>query len=117
VRGMAAGDTTFPPERNDHRRDPRHVALPAPTIETRTLLTLAMLRLETSRPPAAVTAIRIVATSCPPRAAQADMFAPPHPAPERLHVTLARLAALCGPDQVGTLVPRNSHLPGALQLA
>jgi protein ImuB len=117
MRGMAAGDITLTLELDDHRRDTRHVALPAPTNETRTLLTLAMLRLETSPPPAAVIALRIVATSRSPRAAQADMFAPPHPAPERLHVTLARLAALCGPDRVGTLVPRNSHLPGAVELA
>jgi hypothetical protein len=44
------------------------------------------------------------------------MFAPPCPAPERLHVTLARLAALCGPGKVGTLMPRNSHLPDAIEL-
>ncbi len=117
MRGMAAGDITLTLELDDHRRDIRNVALPAPTNETRALLTLAMLRLEASPPPAAVTAIRIVVTPRPPRAAQADMFAPPHPAPERLHVTLARLAALCGPDRVGTLVPHNSHLPGAVQLA
>ncbi|MFZ1121788.1 MAG: hypothetical protein WAN81_16295, partial [Candidatus Binataceae bacterium] len=48
--------------------------------------------------------------------AQADMFAPPCPSPERLHVTLARLAALCGPGKVGTLMPRNSHLPDAVEL-
>jgi hypothetical protein len=29
---------------------------------------------------------------------------------------LARLAALCGPDRVGTLMPRNSHLPDAVEL-
>ncbi|MGZ6195959.1 MAG: hypothetical protein ACXWML_12115, partial [Candidatus Binataceae bacterium] len=45
-----------------------------------------------------------------------DLFAPPCPAPERLHVTLARLAALCGPGKVGTLMPRDSHLPGAVEL-
>src|SRR5260370_11400439 len=43
------------------------------------------------------------------------MFLPPAPAPERLQTTLARLAALCGPDQVGTLLPANSHRPAALE--
>jgi hypothetical protein len=63
-----------------------------------------------------VEAIRITVEPRAPRAAQADMFAPPCPTPERLHVTLARLAALCGPGKVGTLMPRNSHLPDAVEL-
>jgi hypothetical protein len=32
-----------------------------------------------------------------------------------LQTTLARLAALCGPDRVGTLLPANSHRPDALE--
>ncbi len=116
LRGMAAGAITLALELDGHRRDTRRVALPAPTSEARTLLALILLNLEAAPPAAAVEAIRITVEPRPPRAVQADMFAPPCPAPERLHVTLARLAALCGPGRVGTLVPRNSHLPDAVEL-
>ncbi len=116
LRGMAAGEIALALELDGRRRDLRRVALPAPTNEARTLLALSLLNLEAAPPAAAVEAIRITIVPRAPRAAQADMFAPPCPTPERLHVTLARLAALCGPGKVGTLMPRNSHLPGAVEL-
>lgn len=116
LRGMAAGEIALALELDGHRRDVRRIALPAPTNEARTLLALILLNLEAAPPAAAVEAIRITVAPRAPRAAQADMFAPPCPAPERLHVTLARLAALCGPGKVGTLMPRNSHLPDAVEL-
>jgi nucleotidyltransferase/DNA polymerase involved in DNA repair len=116
LRGMATGEIALALELDSRRRDVRRVALPAPTNEARTLLALILLNLESAPPAAAVEAIRITIEPRAPRAAQADMFAPPCPAPERLHVTLARLAALCGPGKVGTLMPRNSHLPDAIEL-
>ena len=116
LRGMAAGEIMLALDLDGRRRDVRRVALPAPTGEARTLLALIALNLEAAPPAAAVEAIRITVEPHAPRAAQADMFAPPCPAPERLHVTLARLAALCGPGKVGTLMPRNSHLPDAIEL-
>ncbi len=116
LRGMAAGEIALALELDGRRRDLRRIALPAPTIETRTLLALILLNLEAAPPGAAVEAIRIAIEPRLPRAAQTDLFAPPCPTPERLHVTLARLAALCGPGKVGTLGPRNSHLPDAVEL-
>jgi len=116
LRGMAAGEIALALELDGRRRDLRRIALPAPTNEARTLLALIGLNLEAAPPAAAVEAIRITVEPRAPRAAQADLFAPPCPAPERLHVTLARLAALCGPGKVGTLMPRDSHLPGAVEL-
>ncbi len=116
LRGMAAGEIALALELDGRRRDVRRVALPAPTNEARTLLALILLNLESAPPAAAVEAIRITIEPRTPRAAQADMFAPPCPAPERLHVTLARLAALCGPGKVGMLMPRNAHLPDAIEL-
>ena len=116
LRGMAAGEIMLALDLDGRRRDVRRVALPAPTGEARTLLALIALNLEAAPPAAAVESVRITVVPRAPRAAQADMFAPPCPAPERLHVTLARLAALCGPGKVGTLMPRNSHLPDTIEL-
>jgi len=77
LRGMAAGEIALALELDGHRRDVRRVALPAPTNEARTLLALILLNLESAPPTAAVEAIRITVEPRAPRAAQADMFAPP----------------------------------------
>jgi hypothetical protein len=114
---MAAGEVALALELDGRRRDVRRFALPAPTNEVRTLLALILLNLEAAPPAAPVEAVRISIEPRAPRIAQSDLFAPPCPAPERLHVTLARLAALCGPGKVGALMPRNSHLPDAVELA
>ena len=87
----------------------------AATNEVRSLLALMLLDLEKSPPLQGVEALQLAVEARAPRPAQSDLFLPPAPAPERLQTTLARLAALCGPDQVGTLLPANSHRPEALE--
>jgi protein ImuB len=116
MRGFAAGDITLSLGLSDHRRDERRVAVAAPTLEPRALLTLLLLSLEASSPPAAIETIRLTLEACPPRAAQSDLFRPPTPAPDRLETTLARIAALCGPDRVGMLAAANSYRPEAMRL-
>jgi protein ImuB len=116
MRGFAAGDMTLSLGLSDHRRDERRVAVAAPTLEPRALLTLLLLSLEASPPPAAIETIRLTLEACPLRAAQSDLFRPPTPAPDRLETTLARIAALCGPDRVGMLAVADSYRPEALRL-
>ncbi|HXZ88640.1 MAG TPA: hypothetical protein VEF07_08710 [Candidatus Binataceae bacterium] len=116
LRGLVAGDFTLSLGLADHRRDDRRVAVAAATNEVRALLTLLNLSLEASPPPAAVETIRLAAQPRSPRPAQADMFLPPAPAPDRLEAAIARIAALCGPDRVGTIAPANSHRPEALHI-
>jgi len=82
----------------------------------RSLLTLLNLSLEATPPPAAVETIRLTVEPRTPRPAQADMFLPPSPAPDKLATTIARIAALCGPDRVGMFMPANSWRPEALRL-
>ncbi|HKD69246.1 MAG TPA: DNA polymerase Y family protein [Candidatus Binataceae bacterium] len=115
LRGLIAGDLTLSLEMTGHRRDERRVSVAAATNEVRSLLTLLLLDLEKSPPPEGVEAVQLSAQARVPRPAQDDMFLPPAPAPERLQTTLARLAALCGPDHVGTLLPANSHRPDATE--
>ncbi len=115
LRGMVAGDVLLSLELADRRRDQRRVAVAAPSNEVRSLLTLITLALEATPPAAAIEAISIAISPRAPRPAQADMFLPPAPAPDRLHTTLARLAALCGPERVGALMPDNSHRPEAIR--
>jgi protein ImuB len=115
LRGLVAGDLTLSLQLAERGRDERRVSVTAATNKVRSLLTLLLLNLEKSPPPQGVEAVQLSAQARVPRPAQDDMFLPPAPAPERLQTTLARLAALCGPDNVGTLLPANSHRPGALE--
>ncbi len=115
VRGLTAGNLTLSLELAGHRRDERRIIVAAATNEVRSLLALILLDLEKSPPLQGVETVQLAAEARAPRPAQSDLFLPPAPAPERLQTTLARLAALCGPDQVGTLLPANSHRPEALE--
>jgi len=115
IRGLSAGALRLSLALADHRRDERQIALAAPTHEVRPLLGLLLLALEKQPPLAAIEGAILTAQPSHPRPAQNDLFLPPTPAPERLQTTLARLAALCGPDRVGTLLPANSYRPEALE--
>ncbi|HUA32783.1 MAG TPA: DNA polymerase Y family protein [Candidatus Binataceae bacterium] len=117
VRGLAAGDILIALGLEGHRTFSRNVPMAAATTDARAMLTLINLSLEAAAPEAAVESIRLEITPRAPRPAQADMFLPPAPAPDRLETTLARLAALCGPDNVGTLASENSHRPEAMRIA
>ena len=92
------------------------MAISALANDPRTLLTLINLSLAASPPKAAVESIQLEIEPRLPRPAQADLFLPPLPAPQKLQTALARLEALCGPDRVGTLTPDNSYRPEAVGL-
>jgi hypothetical protein len=81
------------------------------------LLMLLNLSLEKTPPGAAIETIRLTVEPRASRPAQHDMFLPPTPAPDRLEAAIARIAALCGPDRVGTLLPANSYRPEAMRVA
>ena len=81
--------------------DVRTVPIAAPTREAKTLLELVRLDLARRPPDAPVVGAHIVALPARVRATQLDILRPTGPAPDRLATTLARLAALVGPDNVG----------------
>ena len=87
------------------------IQLPAPTRETKTLLTLLRLDLERRSPGAPVTAFTLMAHPDRPREAQLSLFGPPALSPDRLATTLARLFALLGPDRIGSPRPVDGHHP------
>jgi protein ImuB len=91
--------------------------LVAPTREVPAVLALARLQLEASPPGAAVEGLAVVVTPGRVRLAQGSLFGPPMPAPGKLSTALARLAALVGPDRVGTPAVPDTHRPGAWDLA
>jgi protein ImuB len=116
LRGLVAGDITLAFGMSGHRSCSRRVAVAAPSNDVRAILTLINLNLEAAPPEAAVESLRIEITPRVPRPAQTDMFLPPSPAPDKLQTTIARLAALCGPGNVGAISAENSHRPEAMRL-
>jgi len=91
--------------------DARAIALPAPTREVRTLLTLMRLELEARPPGAPVSGFTFAAHPDKPRRAQLSLFGPAALSPDRLATTIARLAALLGADRVGSPRAVNGHRP------
>jgi protein ImuB len=116
IRGLVAGDLTLAFGMSGHRSFNRRVEVAAPSNDVRAILTLINLSLEAAPPEAAVESIRIEIAPRVPRPAQTDMFLPPSPASDKLQTTIARLAALCGPGNVGMLSAENSHRPEATRL-
>jgi protein ImuB len=81
--------------------DVREILIAAPTRESATLLDLVRLDLARRPPDAAVVGATLIALPARVRATQLDFQRPAGPAPDRLAATLARLAALVGPENVG----------------
>jgi protein ImuB len=81
--------------------DVRAVPIAAPTRDAATLIQLLRLDLARKPPDAPVTGARIVALPARVRATQLDILRSAGPAPDRLAATIARLAALVGPENVG----------------
>jgi protein ImuB len=91
--------------------DARAIALPAPTRDAKTLLTLVRLELEARPPGAPVEGFVFTAHPDSPRRAQLSLFGPAALSPDRLATTIARLAALLGEDRVGSPRSVDGHRP------
>ncbi len=87
------------------------IELPAPTCETRTLVSLLRLHLEGEPPRAPIASVQLVAHPDVPRQDQLSLLGPTAPSPDRLAAVTARLLALLGPRRVGSPRTRNGHLP------
>ena len=76
--------------------------LPVPGRSPRVVSRLLMLELESHPPGAPVSKICLEATPSKPRVVQTGLFVPLAPEPEKLELTLARIAAIVGPGNVGS---------------
>jgi protein ImuB len=89
---------------------------PVPLDESRSMLKLLQLHLERHSPQAAVVGFNVRAQAAEPRRVQGGLFMPPTPQPDKLQVTLARIAALVGDGNVGTPELLNTYRPDAFHL-
>jgi len=96
-----------------HRRTLR---FPLPTRDAKTLLKLLQLDLEAHPPGAPVVKISLAAAPARPRPPQGGLFAPLSPPPEKLELTLARLAGVVGEGNLGSAELRDTHRPDAFRM-
>ena len=98
------------------RKFEKTLALPVPMRDSKLLLKLVRLRLQSDPPPAAVIKIVILAEADRVRTTQRGLFLPASPEPEKLELTMARLANLVGDGNVGSPQLIDTHRPDAIRM-
>ncbi len=96
--------------------DQRVLRLPFPMRDTRTLLKLLQFHIEKHPPSEPVAAVAMRATPAPPRTLQHGLFLPAAPEPDRLEITMARIARLVGAGNVGSPELLDTHRPDAFRM-
>lgn len=94
----------------------RTLRLPLPMLDPKLFLKLLQLDLNAHPPGAPIKKIHLIAEPTRPRSAQGGLFLPPSPEPEKLELTLARIAALVGESRVGSLELLDTHRPEAFRM-
>jgi len=87
----------------------RTLRLPLPMLDAKLFLKLLQLDLNAHPPGAPILKIHLAAEPARPRSAQGGLFLPPSPEPEKLELTLARIARLVGESRVGSLKLMDTH--------
>ena len=87
----------------------RTLRLPIPMLDSKLFLKLLQLDLNANPPGAPILKIHLMAEPARPRAAQGGLFLPPSPEPEKLELTLARIAGLVGQSRVGSVELLDTH--------
>jgi len=87
----------------------RKLRLPLPMLDPKLFLKLLQLDLNAHPPGAPIIKIHLIAEPARPRSAQGGLFLPPSPEPEKLELTLARIAGLVGESRVGSLELLDTH--------
>jgi protein ImuB len=101
-------------DRSTHARVYR---LPVPMRDARAFLKLIHLDLESHPPAAPVVAVETSLIPVKPRVLQNGLFVPRAPEPEKLELTLKRIANLVGGQHVGSPRLVDTHRPDAFTLA
>jgi protein ImuB len=94
----------------------RTLRLPVPMLDAKVFLKLLQLDLKAHPPGAPIRKVRLSAEPAQPRTLQGSLFLPPTPEPEKLELTVARIASMVGEDKVGSLQLLDSHRPEAFRM-
>jgi len=90
--------------------------LPVPSQNPTLLLKLLRLRLQSKPPGAPVQKIHMLAEPGRSRATQSGLFVPASPDPQKLGLTIARIAAVVGENNIGSPQLLDTHRPDAFHM-
>jgi nucleotidyltransferase/DNA polymerase involved in DNA repair len=111
------GETTLHPNpKTRHSTFTRTLDLPVPMLDAKVFLKLLQLDLKAHPPGAPILKVHLSAIPAQPRTTQGGLFLPPTPEPEKLELTLARIAGMVGEDKVGSLQLVDSHHPTSFRM-
>jgi len=94
----------------------RTLHLPLPRNDPKTLLKLLILSLQSAPPSAPILKIFLAAQAAHPRVLQGGLFSPICPDPEKLELTVARLANLVGDENIGSPELVDTHRPDGFRM-
>ena len=94
----------------------RILRLPVPMLDAKVFLKLLQLDLQSHPPGAPILKIHLAAEPARPRPTQSGLFLPVFPEPEKLELTLARIAGIVGQGRVGAAELLDTHREGAFQM-
>ena len=94
----------------------RVLHLPLPIRNPRLLTKLLILDLEAHPPGAPIKQVKVEAVPARPRIVQNGLFVPLSPEPEKLELTLARISAVVGKENVGSPEILDTHRPDAFRV-
>ena len=94
----------------------RTFCLPVPMSDPRMLLKLLILNIESDAPSAPVVKIFLSAEASRPRVSQGGLFCPISPDPEKVELTVARLAKIVGAANVGSPELLDTHRPEGFRM-
>ena len=115
----AAPDVTPPPlfvERKAEKVYRKSLTLPVAMRDSKLLLKLIRLQLQSDPPPGTIVKIGLAADPARPRFSQTGLFVPSAPDPEKLELVVARLAKMVGENNVGAAELVDTHRPGAFRM-
>jgi len=92
------------------------IELPVPARDSKMLLKLLRLRLQSNPPAAPIQKIALLAESARPRAVQGGLFLPCFPEPDKLELTIARIANVVGQGNVGSPALADTHCPDGFHM-
>jgi protein ImuB len=115
-RGLACARLTLSLQLEPQGFHERSLLLPAPTCDSKTLLTLSRLELEREPPGAPVVGFTFTAHPDRIREAQLTLFGPAALSPDKLATTLGRLFSLLGAESIGSPRPDDGHFPERFRL-
>ena len=113
---LATNELSIAMKLTDQTTHERKLSLPHPMRDHKVFLKLLLLDTEMHPPQAAVRAISMSCEPVKPRVLQNGLFVPLAPAPDKLELTLARLAKLVGEENVGSPVLLDTHRPDAFSI-